>query len=701
MNKKYFPFYTLLLVPFLTIWAFKSYINGVLYVYELLVYIGLVYCFSRVFILTKPHKFWFFWVAFLYALVLLISVFEVLLYDFTGQGFTNEVMFHFEWESFRIGFDKYYLPFLIAIFFVFGFFLAIFKLTPNFKIHISNLLFLLVLIPLLFYLPTSSLLRMVNSYYNPLFMKTTLDYHFLKQLEGQGIINSVKVPKKGQLVVSSGVENHKNLILIYLESFNDFIMDDERYVDLTPNLTKLAGQWKRHKKHLSSSYVTVEGIISSQCGTLLPMFKGNDSFMGNTGMMSELICMGDVLSKAGYQQYYLGGANLDMAGKGDFLAAHGYDSRWGITEWREANLDFEPNIWGLPDSRLFEQAVKIIEQAANHSPFNLTLLTLGTHLPGYFYKDCKPYSHSDEPFIQAIHCTDQLIGQFIKTLEEKKLLDNTVVMITADHGVFPNPDMRRLFGEKVNDRRLITITNAENMPDRRFSSYDLAPSILDMLNVQHNAEFLYGISMHDKKQRYLVTRYADWEGEAMSPNDKLHCQGPQVTELSWPLDSCEKRYLLRQTNLLLKEYSNLSENTILGCELNVKISLQDPFVIQLNENNYYDKFSMSGNPVNRISQSKQGAFLMTMSDKLLEDFMYFIPDNKQLSRLGNYLSSISEHDKAWLILNVPPELRQMSWLDYGDQTEYKQIFLELGPQNQVISVTGFNEKIEKVINLCR
>ena len=63
------------------------------------------------------------------------------------------------------------------------------------------------------------------------------------------------------------------------------------------------------------------------------------------------------------------------------------------------------------------------------------LAVIGSHLPGFSYEECAPYG-SEEPFIEALHCTDQLLERFLARIEAAGYLDDTTVVVTADHHVW-------------------------------------------------------------------------------------------------------------------------------------------------------------------------------------------------------------------------------------------------------------------------
>ena len=562
----------------------------------------------------------------IYLLALFFVLFKALLYDFTGQGFTNEVYYHLSWESFKVGFSEYSWQLSLLFVVMLGFVLLVerFSRHQGFPATFwSCALAITGIVLSLLYSPIGQFLQGLHSYRNTPAL-SAIDERTLAPYIQAGFINTPAIPKKS--VVTASGDDPQNLILIYLESFNQFLLDHPDFNHLTKNLQQ-PGDGFYSFQHRGSSSVTIEGLISSQCGTLLTMSAANDTFMKKSSTMSELPCLADVLSEAGYQQYYLGGAKMEFAGKGAFLKAHGYDHVWGMEYWREQGRHSEQNVWGLSDSDLFDEAVQVIQQAAQDPPYNLTLLTLGTHIPGYVYPGCESIDFGDR-FLDAIACTDLLVGRFIEQLDRQQLLENTLVVIVADHGVFPNSKMRALFGDLVDDKRLVGITNHQPAnPDTPISSYDLAPTILEWLGVDHSARFLDGkpMSQHVNEPHPHITRYRDWLDGTLHKNPRSDdCQA--AIEPDKLLNRCQKDYLKAVTKHILQQYGVEQSGPFLGCELTLAVDLTaDEKQLLINGQNRYDQFHSGGyNLTSRqydsghfaFSLSKQGHMINTRYAKL-------------------------------------------------------------------------------------
>lgn len=295
------------------------------------------------------------------------------------------------------------------------------------------------------------------------------------------------------------VEPGKNLLLIYLESLESVYTDDGIFPGLTPNLNRLkqSGLDFKQMRQTRGTGWTIAGMVASQCGTPLLYRYGTDgNAVLQTGFLSRAICLGDILKQAGYSQVYLGGASTRFAGKGDFLAAHGYDEVLGNTELADW-LD-DPSYqsgWGLYDDSLFAIAAEKFAALANaQQPFNLTVLTLDTHHPnGHASASCPPYVSNRNTMLDAVHCTDYLLGQFLQSVSRHSAWDNTLVVLLSDHLAMRNvaqpfypPDGERLLSF------IVLNAGAQEAITVPGTHMDVAPTLLHLMGVQHERHFLAG-----------------------------------------------------------------------------------------------------------------------------------------------------------------------------------------------------------------
>ncbi|NLY16466.1 MAG: sulfatase-like hydrolase/transferase [Gammaproteobacteria bacterium] len=236
-----------------------------------------------------------------------------------------------------------------------------------------------------------------------------------------------------------------NVVYIYAESLEATYFDEDIFPGLMPRLQQLKQQAMvfDNVAQVKHSGWTIAGMVASQCG--VPLFTPGDgnSLSGMSSFMSGAVCMGDVLAGQGYQLAYMGGANTAFAGKKNFYQTHGFSSIEGKDEL-EGRLDNpdEQSGWGIYDDDLFSFAKdKLAELQQAQQPFGLFLLTLDTHHPqGHLSTGCNGlrYMQGKNPMLDAVHCADHLLGNFIDGIRQAGLADNTLIVLASDHLAMKN-----------------------------------------------------------------------------------------------------------------------------------------------------------------------------------------------------------------------------------------------------------------------
>ncbi|HJU08963.1 MAG TPA: sulfatase-like hydrolase/transferase, partial [Rhodanobacteraceae bacterium] len=159
--------------------------------------------------------------------------------------------------------------------------------------------------------------------------------------------------------------------------------------------------------------------------------------------------------------------------------------------------------------------------AASGKPFNLDLLTIDNHPPhGRPSPGCPKYVANSNDVLQAVHCTDSLVGEFLDAISGNPAWKNTVVVVMSDHESLRN-DAWPLYPSSYKRRPLLFVLNAgQGERPMRFYHMDIAPTVLHLMGVATNAEFLAGADrseadapgspLVDSPQDVAVLRHALW-----------------------------------------------------------------------------------------------------------------------------------------------------------------------------------------------
>ena len=443
--------------------------------------------------------------------VMTVEFSETISFYLSGRSFDEGFFFHVNLTTVKQGFFSY--PWMGIVFLTFCLLLLLVELFFDEEKNSSArypLIQLVVAFMLLAFIP-NSFSYLVNGLEDFYFKsnKTTLKYEeIVNKSAKSGVSTDIKTKLDWAVQAPS---NKKNLLFIYLESIEQAYFNETLFPGLLPNLSHLKskGVSFENLKQTRSTGWTTAGMFASQCGLPLSVdhisrHEGNDIIYSSG--KNRLVCLGDILRKAGYYQVFMGGADLSFAGKGQHYEDHGYDEVKGLNELK-SHIPESSKIfgWGIHDQDLLtlvhDEFVKLSEQTKGGKPFNLTALTLDTHHPnGISASSCPKYKLHDNTMLNAVHCSDFLIGNMIKSLEEKRLLENSLVFIMSDHLALRNvaqpfyPKERRLtafaFGDDIKPETIAT-------PG---THYDVEPTLLDLLGVSTDIKFPMGESLLKRKK---------------------------------------------------------------------------------------------------------------------------------------------------------------------------------------------------------
>lgn len=249
----------------------------------------------------------------------------------------------------------------------------------------------------------------------------------------------------------TGAQEKRNLVLIYLESGEQTLANDEHFEKdaFAPlkDVTRPEDGWQSIEdfQQYEGGGWTMSGLVSTQCGVPLKGVGSSgdsgtpDQLVGSmNGYMSGLTCLGDILEEHGYNNVFLGGANSSFAAKSTFLTDHGYSKDLDLNDWRAAGEPEEHfrSDWGLSDQRLMANAKDQIDELHATSrqtgqPFNLSMLTLDTHEPVHIYDYCPV--DTDSEVTSAFFCSMTQVADFVEYMNEMGYLEDTSVVIMGDH----------------------------------------------------------------------------------------------------------------------------------------------------------------------------------------------------------------------------------------------------------------------------
>jgi phosphoglycerol transferase MdoB-like AlkP superfamily enzyme len=278
-----------------------------------------------------------------------------------------------------------------------------------------------------------------------------------------------------------------NIILIITESLTAKAMAfSGGSADIMPQLNNLAKEGVLFDQVYASSDRTDKGIAAVLSG--FPSLPGS-SPLKYQKLTEKLAFLPEKLNREGYKTEFYYGGTLEFANYRSYLVQAGFDKMVSDKDYSQSVLLSK---WGAFDHVVFNRCLD--ESPDSDSRFFKTILTLTSHEP--FETPVAPVikGNTDElKFLNSLHYTDSIIGDFIKVAKTRKWWDNTLIIIIADHG-------SRLPGNsELNDKTkyhipMIWLGGALNVRDTVITNLacqtDLAATLLSQLQISAD-EFMF------------------------------------------------------------------------------------------------------------------------------------------------------------------------------------------------------------------
>lgn len=312
-------------------------------------------------------------------------------------------------------------------------------------------------------------------------------YHFYKNTTSTLFEEEYAEP---QNITYTFPEKKRNLILIYLESFEQNFSQAEYYEkNIIPHLTDLqnedGGAFSRRHNDLPGAGFSIASLIASQCGIPLRYSSDRDIY-ATKYFLPQAVCFPEILKKNGYQIAIVKAADITFTDVHIFAKSHGYDEASGVDEIlsnypKEEHFALKGAFGGVNDETLFSFAKKKLAEFSPDTPFMLTLFSLDTHTPSAYHNPSCSKTFGD--LRDVYMCTDKTVYNFIEWLKQSPYWNNTTVVIIGDH-LLPvrikskGIPKRGIFNVFLNLPQGLKIN-----PEKNFSTYDIAPSILESLNI--------------------------------------------------------------------------------------------------------------------------------------------------------------------------------------------------------------------------
>lgn len=278
----------------------------------------------------------------------------------------------------------------------------------------------------------------------------------------------------------------KNVLVIHGESIQSFAMNLKfNGEELTPNLNKLISEGIYFSNFYAqesvgnssdSEFTSLSGLLPSSSGTVFMNYFNRDY---------ETILK--LLKEKDYYTFSMHANNGSAWNRNVTYSYLGYDDFYYYT--KDYEIDEEIGL-GLSDKSFFKQSIEIIDKIdSENENWYGTLVMLTNHTPFSDIADFSDYSvdiitdEIDEEtgenitipwlegtkmgnYLKSVHYADEAIGELIVGLEEKGLLDDTIIVLYGDHDCkLKQSEFKKLYESEYYESVLIDKENTVGIID--------------------------------------------------------------------------------------------------------------------------------------------------------------------------------------------------------------------------------------------
>ena len=347
------------------------------------------------------------------------------------------------------------------------------------------------------------------------FMNSELDYFkFYKTLptnEAYTIlakqIPGIQDNSSSRLVGSLTAENHKNVVLITIESYSaDFMTAYGNEQNITPFLDQLAKESLVFSNCYASGNRTVRGL---EAVTLCLPPTAGESVVKREDNKNKF-STGSVFAQKGYSVNYLYGGDSFFDNMEDFFTGNGYN----IIDKKtlEPNEITFSNVWGVCDEDMANKAIKVMnQQATTAKPFFNHWMTVSNHRPFTYPNDKIDIPGDAKSRDGGVKYTDYALKKFFTMAKNQPWFKNTVFVIIADHcassaGKTDLPIDKYRIPAMIYSPSYVTAGRFTDL----VSQIDIMPTLFGLLHFQYQSKF-FGQDVLNKnyESRAFIATYQD------------------------------------------------------------------------------------------------------------------------------------------------------------------------------------------------
>jgi phosphoglycerol transferase MdoB-like AlkP superfamily enzyme len=308
---------------------------------------------------------------------------------------------------------------------------------------------------------------------------------------------------KSNYNINLNTDKRPNIILIILESF---ISENCNYLNpnlqerITPFIDKLSTEGISFTRCFANGTRSAYGIGSILCSWPVlpgkPIITQVETGFKNSPATKSL----RIFKSLGYDLTFLYGGDANFDNMKGFAMANGFDQ---VLDWNDGFLanKNDGTMWGRFDHIMFDKLLDVADEKGD-TPFMINFFTTTNHdpfrVPKSYESRIPQFETGKEKYIRAkrtMAYDDIVLSEFFEDAKLHDWYDNTIFIITADHGLNVH---RNIPNHPLNGHIPFIIyspmIDSPIASDKIVSQIDILPTLLDLMNEDHNLPQLYGNS---------------------------------------------------------------------------------------------------------------------------------------------------------------------------------------------------------------
>lgn len=307
-------------------------------------------------------------------------------------------------------------------------------------------------------------------------------------------------------IESDSVENHKNVVLITIESYSaEFMKSYGNDQNITPFLDSLSQKSLQFTNLYAAGNRTVRGL---EALTLCLPPTAGESVLKREDNKNKF-STGAIFNQKGYNIKFMYGGDAFFDNMQDFYSGNGYQIV-DKSSFTPEEITFS-NVWGVCDEDMYNKAVKVMNaEAKENKPFFNHIMTVSNHRP-FTYPNNKIDIPGDiKSRDGGVKYTDYSLRKFFEMASKQPWFSNTVFVIVADHCA-SSAGKTELPMDKYRIPAFIYSPGIKpEKCTKLMSQIDLMPTLFGLLHFDYQSKFFgQDVLKPDYKPRAFIATYED------------------------------------------------------------------------------------------------------------------------------------------------------------------------------------------------